>query len=103
MTPKYQKIADIVNDLSNEDIAILMEMLSHRVEVYVGSVGNHMISSDIESAGTNGTVVQINLELAMHENIMDDPFFAKGVEKHLQEQQKQKNVEELVGNNPTTD
>lgn len=56
-----QKLANIVADLSNEDLRRLIEMAASRVIVYVGTVGNRCVLGEIESASLNGNTVQLNL------------------------------------------
>lgn len=58
-----KELVDLVNGLSNEDIRKVMEIISDRVDVYVGLVGNRCVMGEIESAVLNGTSVQVNLEL----------------------------------------
>lgn len=69
MNKDIQDIVQIANSLSNNDLANLITMLGDRLDVYVGQLGRHQISSPVKDACMNGAVVQINLELTELDDI----------------------------------
>jgi len=72
MSKDIQDIVQIANSLSNNDLANLITMLGDRLDVYVGQLGRHQISSPVKDACMNGAVVQINLELSELDDISED-------------------------------
>ena len=73
------KLINIANDLTNKEICDLINIIAPRVEVYVGLLNNHCISSEINWANLNGTMIQINLRLAELDDLQDDEFFASAI------------------------
>ena len=69
MSKDIQEIVQVANSLSNNDLANLITMLGDRLDVYVGQLGRHQISSPVKDACMNGAVVQINLELTELDDI----------------------------------
>ena len=69
MTTKLDKVLGIANSLSNEEICNLIEVLSDRMSVYIGTHNSVMLSSGIESVCLNGCNVQINLESSYYEDL----------------------------------
>ena len=69
MTPKFEKLVSIANKLSNEEICSLIEILSDRMSVYIGTHNSVMLSSGIESVCLNGCNVQINLDSSYYEDL----------------------------------
>ena len=74
-----EKLIDIANGLTNKEICDLINIISPRLDVYVGSLNNHCISSEINWANLNGTMIQINLRLAELDDLQDDQFFAHAI------------------------
>jgi len=72
MSKDIQDIVQIANSLSNNDLANLITMLGDRLDVYVGRLGRHQISSPVKDACMNGAIVQINLELSELDDISED-------------------------------
>jgi len=77
----HTKVLNIANDLSNDEIAHLLEIVSNRIDVFVGSFGNLQVTSEIASVCMNGPSVQVNLELAEHDSMMEDKHFAAAARK----------------------
>ncbi len=73
------KLINIANDLTNKEICDLINIISPRVDVFVGLLNNHCISSEINWANLNGTIIQINLRLAELDDLQDDKFFADAI------------------------
>ena len=73
------KLINIANDLTNKEICELINIISPRVDVFVGLLNNHCISSEINWANLNGTIIQINLRLAELDDLQDDKFFADAI------------------------
>ena len=73
------KLINIANDLTNKEICDLINIISPRVDVFVGLLNNHCISSEINWANLNGTMIQINLKLAELDDLQDDEFFADAI------------------------
>jgi len=80
---QIDNVIDIFNNMSNEELALFMEMASARTNIYVGKIGKHCISSKIESAHTNGIEVQVNLELTDLDCMTEDDFFMEGLKKAM--------------------
>jgi hypothetical protein len=76
---EHQKLLDIVNDLSNENICDLINLLSDRFDVFFGCLNGHQLSSGVASATMNGTLIQINCESAALEDLTADKFMAGAI------------------------
>ena len=74
-----EKLIDIANGLTNKEICDLINIISPRLDVYVGLLNNHCISSEINWANLNGTMIQINWRLAELDDLQDDEFFASAI------------------------
>ena len=72
---RQKELTEFVNALSNDDVCCLINMLSDRLDVYVGLLNNRCISSGVSFACLNGTSVQINLRLADLDDLTENPFF----------------------------
>lgn len=69
------QIVEIANGLSNDDLVRLIDVVSSRLEVFVGILNNCCITGSVKGACTNGTIVQINMELTQLDDLSeDDPF-----------------------------
>ena len=95
MSKDIQDIVAFANSLSNNDLANLITMLGDRLDVYVGQLGRHQISSPVQDACMNGSVVQINLELAGLDDISEDAFVKNGLESWLHKRKAQSDDEDL--------
>jgi hypothetical protein len=72
---RQTELIEFVNGLSNDDVCHVINMLSDRLDVYVGLLNNHCIASPVAFACLNGTMVQINLHLADLDDLQEDSFF----------------------------
>ena len=72
MSKDIHDIVQVANSLSNDDLANLITILGDRLEVYVGQLGSHQITSRVKDTCMNGAVVQINLELSELDDISED-------------------------------
>ena len=61
MSKDFEKLWEVVNKLSNEDLCHLINMVSERLSVFVGVVDNKIIEDRVLWASLNGATVQINL------------------------------------------
>ena len=57
-----EEAVKLSNQLSQEDLLTFMEVVAHRLDVYVGLVGNRCVTGEVESVCLNGPAVQINLD-----------------------------------------
>lgn len=73
---KHSKILEIANNLSNEEICRLIFILSDRLDVYIGRMGEMQITSPISSVGLNGPTVQINLETSELDDMREDDWIS---------------------------
>lgn len=71
MSKDIHDIVQVANSLSNDDLANLITVLGDRLDVYVGQLGRHQISSPVKDTCMNGAVVQINLELSELDDISE--------------------------------
>lgn len=68
---RARELIDIVNGLSNDDACMVINMLSERCMVFVGSMGNLNMTTGLSWASLNGTMIQLNLETSEEDNISD--------------------------------
>jgi uncharacterized membrane protein (DUF4010 family) len=68
----HQEIINLANTLSNDDLCALINAVSSRLEVYLGSIGLVCISTEVEYAHMNGMTVQVNTTMAQLEDIRED-------------------------------
>ena len=78
---EHQELLDIANDLSNENICDLINMVAPRLDVYFGLLNMRCLSSGVSFASMNGTIIQVNCESAVLEDLADDEFIAGAIEK----------------------
>jgi len=55
-------LVDIANSLSNDDVCVLINMLSDRLIVWTKDSDGNSYSNKLENACVNGCEVQLNLE-----------------------------------------
>ena len=68
----HQDIINLANTLSNDDLCALINAVSSRLEVNLGSIGLVCISTEVEYAHMNGMTVQVNTTMAQLEDIRED-------------------------------
>lgn len=68
---RMDELVDIVNGLSNDDACAVINMLSERCMVFVGTMGRRTMTTGLSWATLNGAMIQINLETAEEYNIAD--------------------------------
>ena len=78
---RQQELLEFVNGLSNDDVCDVINLLSDRLDVYVGLLNNHCIASPVAFACLNGTSVQVNLLLSDLDDLQEDSFFAEALKK----------------------
>ena len=81
MNKKQQKIVDIVNSLSNNQICDLLNCLSDRIDVYFGSFNKCCLGSQAHFACMNGPQIQLNCETAEYDDLKDWDFFKYALNK----------------------
>jgi hypothetical protein len=74
-----------IKDLTLEQLRQIFEIRAADISVYIGNHGRVCISSEIESVCLNGAIVQVNLETAVLEDVMDDSAFQYAFEKTQEE------------------
>lgn len=81
---KYEanNIIELSNQLSIDDMVKLINCFSRNIDAFIGSAGNHQISSELEWACTNGRSIQLNLQSAhKYEDLKDWKFLMDGLKK----------------------
>ncbi len=81
---KYQAndIYELSNQLSIDDMINLINCFSNDIDVFIGSAGNHQISSELEFACSNGHMIQLNLKsVEEYKNLKDWKFLMDGIKK----------------------
>tara|TARA_Y100001951_G_C11059577_1_gene140049 strand:- start:116 stop:376 length:261 start_codon:yes stop_codon:yes gene_type:complete len=62
---KHEKLIEIANDLSNNDLCMLINIVAERLNVFIGSTDKIQLTGELSMenpACLNGASVQINLE-----------------------------------------
>ena len=62
---KHEKLIEIANDLSNNDLCMLINIVAERLNVFIGSTDKIQLTGELSlenPACLNGASVQINLE-----------------------------------------
>lgn len=77
---RQERMLELANNLTNEEICSLFNMTSDRFSIYVGKLGDCMISTKATWACMNGTYIQVNTELAELDEIRDDSFVNRAFE-----------------------
>jgi len=73
-------------DIKNLTIQQLQEIINIRAEdlnVYIGSQNKVCLTGEVLNASLNGLTVQINLEQAEYDNVMQDEMFQEAFAKQL--------------------
>jgi len=76
-----EELVALANNLSSNDMCRLIKMFSDRMQIYIGSVDKTCITVELSQgefppAGMNGTIIQLNTELANFDDIREDKFYA---------------------------
>ena len=75
-------IYELSNQLSIDDMVKLINCFSNNISAFIGSAGNHSISSELEFACTNGHSIQLNLQsVDEYEDLKDWEFLMEGLKK----------------------
>ena len=85
----YSDMGQLASQLSNNDLEHLINIVAERLDVFVGSVGRHQITSRVASACINGPLVQVNLQLADLDDIGEDRFVRMGLEAWAEKREAQ--------------
>lgn len=75
-----EKLVEIANNLSNENICDLINIIAPRLDVFFGKLNRHCLSSGVDFACMNGATIQINCESAELEDLVENEFFKSAVE-----------------------
>ena len=75
-----EKLLEIANNLSNENICDLINIIAPRLDVFFGKLNRHSLSSGVDFACMNGATIQINCESAELEDLVENEFFKSAVE-----------------------
>jgi len=85
----YSDMGQLASQLSNNDLEHLINIVAERLDVFVGCVGRHQITSRVASACINGPLVQVNLQLADLDEIGEDRFVRMGLEAWAEKREAQ--------------
>jgi hypothetical protein len=67
-----------IKDFTLEQLRQIFEIRAADIDVFIGiGNGRFQLSSGVESACLNGAIVQINLETALLDDVMDDESFQR--------------------------
>jgi hypothetical protein len=64
-----------IKDIPLEELMRILEIRAADLSIYIGNRGKVCLSGAIESVFLNGATVQINLETAALDDVMDDKAF----------------------------
>ena len=78
---KTAKIISFANDCSNEDLCLLINIMANRLECFFGSLNRCQLSSEIQSACMNGSMIQLNCKTVALDDISHDPFIKYAISK----------------------
>ena len=70
-----------IKNLTLEQLRQIFEIRAADISVYIGIHGRVCLTSEVESACLNGAFVQVNLETAALDDVMDDSAFQHAFEK----------------------
>ena len=59
---RMDQLIEVANGLSNDDLCYLINLISDRCDVFIGSMGGRLLESQIVWASLNGVQIQINLD-----------------------------------------
>jgi len=64
-----------IKDFTLEQLRQIFEIRAADIDVFIGIHGRVCLSSEIESACLNGAIVQVNLETAALDDVLEDESF----------------------------
>lgn len=70
-TDMDKKIIKLANSLSNDELCALINCTSDRIRIFVGSLNDRQVVTEITWATTNGPEIQINTTLSEYEDMND--------------------------------
>jgi hypothetical protein len=76
---RREELIEMANALSNDDICFLINLVSRRCDVFIGTMGERQLSSEIVWACLNGMEIQINLETCEEDSIADLPWWRDAI------------------------
>tara|TARA_A100000172_G_scaffold80712_1_gene71064 strand:+ start:2845 stop:3204 length:360 start_codon:yes stop_codon:yes gene_type:complete len=75
-TGHRKELSDIhIKNLTIQELERIIDIRANDFSVYIGNTGKVLLTSDVSHASLNGLLVQINLETAQLENVMEDRGF----------------------------
>ena len=74
---KADSLGTLLAQLSIADIAVMLATKQEQIIVFVGMRGNVCLTSDVESITVNGDCIQLNLETATYDDVLQAPEFSE--------------------------
>jgi hypothetical protein len=74
---KAESLGSLLAQLSIADIAVMLEAKREEIIVFVGMRGNVCMTTEVESITVNGDCVQLNLETATYDDVLQSPEFSE--------------------------
>ena len=77
-----KKIIKLANSLSNDELCALINCTSDRIRIFVGSLNDRQVVTEITWATTNGPEIQINTTLSEYEDMNDVSYHGPYTREH---------------------
>mgnify|MGYP003624172194 FL=1 len=74
---KAESLGSLLAQLSIADIAVMLEAKQEEIIVFVGMRGDVCMTTGVESITVNGDCVQLNLETATYDDVLQSPEFSE--------------------------
>jgi hypothetical protein len=78
---RQERMLKLANNLTNEELCSLFNMTSGRFDIYIGRLGNCMISTKTTWACMNGPYIQVNTELSEFDDMRDEFTFGEAFKR----------------------
>ena len=76
MAYRCKELSDMqIKNLTIQELEHIIDIRANDFSVYIGNTGKVLLTSEVSHATLNGLMVQINLETAQLDNVMDHPGF----------------------------
>lgn len=69
-----EEITDLANSLNNNEFVDLFNHFANRCDLFIGTLGKRQISSEVNWACLNGSVIQINAALSDLDSLIDSQW-----------------------------
>lgn len=74
---KAESLGSLLAQLSIADIAVMLEAKQEEIIVFFGMRGNVCLTTEVESITVNGDCLQLNLETATYDDVLQAPEFSE--------------------------